>query len=109
MALEQGRPIWVDKPTLGAYHQFSLSAFVPKLALFWAPSWTHGKHYQSAFGEAVAKFATLAEKAVDTVTLVLVSLKGSPKNGLTPCFGARRMGRSEHPGPDCLLWVAPVL
>jgi hypothetical protein len=52
MALEQGRPIWVDKPTLGAYHQFSLSAFVPKLARFWAPSWTHGKHYQSAFGES---------------------------------------------------------
>ena len=30
MALEQGRPIWVDKPTLGAYHRFSLSTFVPK-------------------------------------------------------------------------------
>ena len=37
MALEQGRPIWVDKPALGAYHQFSLSAFVPKLARFWGP------------------------------------------------------------------------
>ena len=30
MVLEQGRPIWVDKPTLGAYHRFSLSALVPK-------------------------------------------------------------------------------
>ena len=85
MALEQGRPIWVDKPTLGAYHRFSLSAFVPKLARFWAPSWTHGKHDQSAFGAAVEKFATApkksAEKAVDMGWLALVSLKGSPKNG----------------------------
>ncbi len=88
MALEQGRPIWVDKPTLGAYHRFSLSAFVPKLARFWAPKLDPRKALPiSASAKPSRNLRLAAEKAVDTAWLVLVSLKGSPKNGSTPCFG----------------------